>query len=127
QESIERIVREVDWGWLIRYGHSTGASLFFIVVYLHMFRSLMYGSYRAPRELLWTLGMLTYITLMAEAFMGYVLPLGNMSYWAAQVIINLFSTVPVIGTDLVQWIRGDYAVADEKLRRFFLLHAISSL
>ena len=121
-ESVERLMREVEWGWLIRYAHSTGASFFFIVVYLHMFRSLMYGSYRAPRELLWTLGMLTYIALMAEAFMGYVLPWGNMSYWAAQVIINLFSTVPVIGTDLVQWIRGDYAVADATLSRFFSLH-----
>jgi ubiquinol-cytochrome c reductase cytochrome b subunit len=118
-------MREVEWGWLIRYAHSTGASFFFIVVYLHMFRSLMYGSYRAPRELLWTLGMLTYIALMAEAFMGYVLPWGNMSYWAAQVIINLFSTIPVIGPDLVEWIRGDYAVADATLSRFFSLHVIA--
>jgi len=121
-ESVERLMREVEWGWLIRYAHSIGASFFFIVVYLHMFRSLMYGSYRAPRELLWILGMLTYITLMAEAFMGYVLPWGNMSYWAAQVIINLFSTIPAIGPGLVEWIRGDYAVADATLSRFFSLH-----
>ena len=125
QESIERIVREVDWGWLIRYGHSTGASFFFIVVYLHMFRSLMYGSYRAPREVLWTLGMLIYLTLMAEAFMGYVLPWGNMSYWAAQVIINLFGTIPGIGAGLAEWIRGDYAVSDATLSRFFSLHVIA--
>jgi ubiquinol-cytochrome c reductase cytochrome b subunit len=124
-DSIERIMREVDWGWLIRYGHSTGASFFFVVVYLHMFRSLMYGSYRAPREVLWTLGMLIYVTLMAEAFMGYVLPWGNMSYWAAQVIINLFGTIPVIGAGLVEWIRGDYAVADATLSRFFSLHVIA--
>jgi ubiquinol-cytochrome c reductase cytochrome b subunit len=125
QESIERIMREVDWGWLIRYGHTTGASFFFVVVYLHMFRSLMYGSYRAPREVLWILGMLTYLALMAEAFMGYVLPWGNMSYWAAQVIINLFGTIPVVGANLVEWIRGDYAVADATLNRFFSLHAIA--
>ncbi len=124
-DSIERIMREVEWGWLIRYAHSTGASFFFIVVYLHMFRSLMYGSYRAPREVLWILGMLIYITLMAEAFMGYVLPWGNMSYWAAQVIINLFGTIPVIGAGLVEWIRGDYAVADATLSRFFSLHVIA--
>jgi ubiquinol-cytochrome c reductase cytochrome b subunit len=124
-ESIEHIMREVDWGWLIRYGHSTGASFFFIVVYLHMFRSLMYGSYRAPREVLWTLGMLIYLTLMAEAFMGYVLPWGNMSYWAAQVIINLFGTIPVVGSGLAEWIRGDYAVADATLSRFFSLHVIA--
>src|SRR5688572_13716770 len=124
-DSIERFVREVEWGWLIRYAHSTGASFFFIVVYLHMFRALMYGSYRAPREVLWILGMLVYLTLMAEAFMGYVLPWGNMSYWAAQVIINLFSTIPVIGSDLVDWIRGDYAVADATLSRFFSLHVIA--
>ena len=124
-ESIERIMREVEWGWLIRYAHSTGASFFFIVVYLHMFRSLMYGSYRAPREVLWTLGMLIYVTLMAEAFMGYVLPWGNMSYWAAQVIVNLFGTIPGVGAALVEWIRGDYAVADATLNRFFSLHVIA--
>jgi ubiquinol-cytochrome c reductase cytochrome b subunit len=124
-DSIERFVREVEWGWLIRDSHSTGASFFFIVVYLHMFRALMYGSYRAPREVLWILGMLIYLTLMAEAFMGYVLPWGNMSYWAAQVIINLFGTIPVVGADLVEWIRGDYAVADATLSRFFALHVIA--
>jgi ubiquinol-cytochrome c reductase cytochrome b subunit len=124
-DSIERLMREVEWGWLIRYAHSTGASFFFIVVYLHVFRSLMYGSYRAPREVLWILGMLIYVTLMAEAFMGYVLPRGNMSYWAAQVIINLFSTILFIGSDLVEWLRGDYAVADATLSRFFSLHVIA--
>jgi ubiquinol-cytochrome c reductase cytochrome b subunit len=124
-DSIERLTREVPWGWLIRNAHSTGASFFFIVVYLHMFRALMYGSYRAPREVLWILGMLIYLTLMAEAFMGYVLPWGNMSYWAAQVIINLFGTIPVVGADLAEWIRGDYAVADATLSRFFSLHVIA--
>src|SRR5687768_5428005 len=124
-DSIERLMREVEWGWLIRYAHSTGASFFFIVVYLHMFRSLMYGSYRAPREVLWILGMLIYVTLMAEAFMGYVLPWGNKSYWCAQVIFNLFSTIPVIGSELVDWLRGDYAVADATLSRFFSLHVIA--
>src|SRR4029078_8325661 len=125
QESIERIVREVDWGWLIRYGHSTGASFFFIVDYLHMFRSLMYGSYRAPREGLWTLGMLIYLTLMAQAFIGYVLPWGNIAYCAAEVIINLFATIPGIGAGLAEWIRGDYAVSDATLSRFFSLHVIA--
>jgi ubiquinol-cytochrome c reductase cytochrome b subunit len=124
-DSIERLMREVEWGWLIRYAHSTGASFFFIVVYLHMFRSLMYGSYRAPREVLWILGMLIYVMLMAEAFMGYVLPWGNMSYWAAQVIVNLFSAIPVIGSGLAEWIRGDYAVADATLGKFFSLHVIA--
>ncbi len=124
-DSIERLVREVPWGWLIRSAHSTGASFFFIVVYLHMFRALMYGSYKAPREVLWILGMLVYLTLMAEAFMGYVLPWGNMSYWAAQVIINLFGAIPMVGADLVEWIRGDYAVADATLSRFFALHVIA--
>jgi ubiquinol-cytochrome c reductase cytochrome b subunit len=107
-DSVEYIMREVEYGWLIRYIHSTGASAFFVVVYLHMFRALMYGSYRAPRELLWIFGMLIYLALMAEAFMGYVLPWGNMSYWGAQVIVNLFSTIPAIGPGLVEWIRGDY-------------------
>jgi ubiquinol-cytochrome c reductase cytochrome b subunit len=124
-DSVERLMREVPWGWLIRYAHSTGASFFFIVVYLHMFRSLLYGSYRAPREVLWILGMLTYLVLMAEAFMGYVLPWGNMSYWGAQVIVNLFGTVPYVGTDLVEWIRGDYGIGDSTLSRFFSLHAIA--
>ncbi|TLY59337.1 MAG: cytochrome b [Gammaproteobacteria bacterium] len=121
-DSVEYIMREVDYGWLIRYLHSTGASAFFIVVYLHMFRALLYGSYRAPRELLWLIGMLVYLALMAEAFMGYVLPWGNMSFWGAQVIVNLFGTIPGIGRPLVEWIRGDYGIADATLNRFFALH-----
>jgi ubiquinol-cytochrome c reductase cytochrome b subunit len=121
-DSIEYIMREVKYGWLIRYIHSSGASAFFIVVYLHMFRALLYGSYKAPRELLWLFGMFIYLALMAEAFMGYVLPWGNMSYWGATVITNLFSTVPVVGSALVEWIRGDYAIADSTLNRFFALH-----
>src|SRR5580658_10295887 len=121
-DSVEYIMREVDYGWLIRYLHSTGASAFFIVVYLHMFRALLYGSYKAPRELLWLLGMLVYLALMAEAFMGYVLPWGNMSFWGAQVIVNLFGTIPVIGPPLVEWIRGDYGIADATVNRFFALH-----
>ena len=121
-DSVEYIMREVDYGWLVRYIHSTGASAFFVVVYLHMYRGLMYGSYKSPRELLWLFGMLVYLALMAEAFMGYVLPWGNMSYWGAQVIINLFSTIPVVGGGLVEWIRGDYAIADSTLNRFFALH-----
>ena len=123
--SVEYIMREVEWGWLIRYLHSTGASFFFIVVYLHMFRAFLYGSYRSPRELLWLLGMFLYLALMAEAFMGYVLPWGNMSYWGAQVIVNLFGTIPVIGPGLVEWIRGDYGIADSTLNRFFALHVIA--
>src|SRR3989440_3459787 len=121
-DSVEYIMREVDFGWLIRYLHSTGASAFFIVVYLHMFRAFLYGSYRAPRELLWLIGMLVYLALMVEAFMGYVLPWGNMSFLGAQVILNLFGTIPGIGTPLVQWIRGDYGIADATLDRFFALH-----
>ena len=121
-DSVEYIMREVGFGWLIRYLHSTGASGFFIVVYLHMFRAFLYGSYRAPRELLWLVGMLLYLALMAEAFMGYVLPWGNMSFWGAQVIVNLFGTIPGIGTPLVEWIRGDYGIADATLNRFFALH-----
>jgi ubiquinol-cytochrome c reductase cytochrome b subunit len=121
-DSIEYIMREVNYGWLMRYLHSTGASAFFIVVYLHMYRALLYGSYRRPRELLWLLGMLVYLALMAEAFMGYVLPWGNMSFWGAQVIVNLFSAIPGIGAELVLWIRGDYAIADATLNRFFALH-----
>jgi len=121
-DSVQYIMREVDYGWLIRYLHSTGASAFFIVVYLHMFRALLYGSYRAPRELLWLIGMLVYLALMAEAFLGYVLPWGNMSFWAAQVIVNLFSTVPLVGPALVIWISGDYGIADATLNRFFALH-----
>jgi len=121
-DSVEFIMREVDYGWLIRYLHSTGASAFFIVVYLHMYRALLYGSYRPPRELLWLIGMLLYLALMAEAFMGYVLPWGNMSFWGAQVIVNLFGTIPAIGPGLVEWIRGDYGIADATLNRFFALH-----
>jgi ubiquinol-cytochrome c reductase cytochrome b subunit len=124
-DSVEFIMREVNHGWLIRYLHSTGASAFFIVVYLHMFRALLYGSYKAPRELLWLLGMAVYLALMAEAFMGYVLPWGNMSFWGAQVIVNLFGTIPAIGPPLVEWIRGDYGIADATLNRFFSLHVVA--
>ncbi|MEJ1960144.1 MAG: cytochrome bc complex cytochrome b subunit [Gammaproteobacteria bacterium] len=124
-DSVEFIMREVQWGWLIRYLHSSGASFFFIVVYLHMFRAMLYGSYRAPRELLWLFGMAVYLALMAEAFMGYVLPWGNMSFWGAQVIVNLFSTIPVVGPGLVEWIRGDYGIADATLNRFFSLHVVA--
>ena len=124
-DSVEYIMREVDYGWLIRYLHSTGASAFFVVVYLHMYRALMYGSYKTPRELLWLFGMFIYLALMAEAFMGYVLPWGNMSYWAAQVIINLFGTIPVFGPGLVEWIRGDYGIADATIDRFFALHVVA--
>jgi ubiquinol-cytochrome c reductase cytochrome b subunit len=123
--SVEYIMRDVDWGWLIRYMHSTGASAFFVVVYLHMFRGLMYGSYRQPRELLWIIGMLIYLALMAEAFMGYLLPWGQMSYWGAQVIVSLFGAVPVIGDALAEWIRGDYYISDITLNRFFALHVIA--
>jgi len=124
-DSVEFIMREVPYGWLIRYMHSTGASAFFIVVYLHMYRALLYGSYKSPRELLWLFGMLIYLALMAEAFLGYVLPWGNMSFWAATVIINLFGTIPGIGPALVEWIRGDYGVADATLNRFFSLHVVA--
>src|SRR5512134_1397345 len=120
--SVEYIMRDVSWGWLIRYMHSTGASAFFIVVYLHMLRGMMYGSYRKPRELLWLIGMAIYLALMAEAFFGYLLPWGQMSFWGAQVIVNLFSAVPVIGPDLGVWIRGDYVVSDVTLNRFFAFH-----
>jgi ubiquinol-cytochrome c reductase cytochrome b subunit len=120
--SVEYIMRDVDWGWLIRYLHSTGASAFFIVVYLHMFRGLMYGSYRKPRELLWIFGMIIYIAMMATAFFGYLLPWGQMSYWGAQVIVNLFAAIPGIGPDLAVWIRGDYVVSDATLNRFFAFH-----
>ncbi len=123
--SVEYIMRDVDWGWLIRYLHSTGASAFFIVVYLHMFRGLMYGSYRKPRELVWIFGMLIYVALMAEAFMGYLLPWGQMSYWGAQVIISLFGAIPVVGDDLALWIRGDYVISDATLNRFFAFHVIA--
>jgi ubiquinol-cytochrome c reductase cytochrome b subunit len=120
--SVEYIMRDVDWGWLIRYLHSTGASAFFIVIYLHMFRALLYGSHRKPRELIWIFGCLIFLLLMAEGFMGYVLPWGNMSYWGAQVIVSLFGSLPVIGQSLVEWIRGDYYIADATLNRFFALH-----
>ncbi len=123
--SVEYIMRDVDWGWLIRYMHSTGASLFFIVIYLHMFRGLMYGSYQKPREMVWILGMLIYLVLMAEAFMGYVLPWGQMSFWGAKVIISLFGAIPVIGGSLVEWIMGDYLPGDATLNRFFALHVIA--
>ncbi|HEX2237022.1 MAG TPA: cytochrome bc complex cytochrome b subunit [Gammaproteobacteria bacterium] len=121
-DSVEHIMRDVNWGWLIRYMHSTGASAFFIVIYIHMFRGLMYGSFKPPRELVWIIGMLIYLALMAEAFMGYLLPWGQMSYWGAQVIVNLFSTIPIIGDELALWIRGDYVVSDATLSRFFALH-----
>jgi len=123
--SVEYIMRDVDWGWLIRYMHSTGASFFFILIYLHMFRSLLYGSHRKPRELLWVFGMFIYLALMAEAFLGYVLPWGQMSYWGAQVIINLFGAIPKIGEPLTQWIRGDYFISDATLNKFFALHVIA--
>ncbi len=120
--SVEYIMRDVPGGWFIRYMHSTGASAFFVVVYLHMFRGLIYGSYKGPRELVWLIGMCLYLALMAEAFMGYMLPWGQMSFWGAQVIINLFNTVPVIGADLSTWIRGDFVIADATLNRLFALH-----
>ena len=123
--SVEYIMREVSWGWLIRYMHSTGASAFFICVYLHMFRGLLYGSYRKPRELLWIFGMLIFLCLMAEAFFGYLLPWGQMSYWGAQVIVNLFSAIPIIGPDLSLWLRGDYVVSDATLSRFFAFHVVA--
>jgi ubiquinol-cytochrome c reductase cytochrome b subunit len=123
--SVEYIMRDVPAGWFIRYMHSTGASAFFIVVYLHMFRGLMYGSYRAPRELIWIFGMVIYLCLMAEAFFGYLLPWGQMSYWGAQVIVNLFDALPIIGPDLSTWIRGDFVVSDATLNRFFAFHVIA--
>ncbi len=123
--SVEYIMRDVDWGWLIRYMHSTGASMFFVVVYLHMFRGLLYGSYRKPRELVWIFGVLIFLVLMGEAFMGYLLPWGQMSYWGAQVIISLFGAVPVVGEALAQLIRGDFVVSDATLNRFFALHVIA--
>ena len=122
--SVEYIMRDVEWGWLIRYMHSTGASFFFIVVYLHMFRAMLYGSYKKPRELIWLIGMLIFLVLMAEAFAGYLLPWGQMSYWGAQVIISLFGAIPGIGDALVEFIRGDYSISDITLNRFFALHVI---
>jgi ubiquinol-cytochrome c reductase cytochrome b subunit len=124
-DSVEYIMRDVEWGWLIRYMHSTGASLFFVTVFLHMFRGIMYGSFKRPRELVWILGVLIFVALMAEAFMGYVLPWGNMSFWGAKVIISLFGTLPVIGSTMVEWIMGDYIPADATLNRFFALHVIA--
>ena len=123
--SVEYIMREVPWGWLVRYMHSTGASAFFIIVYLHMTRGLMYGSYRKPRELIWLFGFAIFLCLMAEAFFGYLLPWGQMSYWGAQVIVNLFGAIPLIGPDLSLWIRGDYVVGDATLNRFFAFHVIA--
>ncbi|MDP1605942.1 MAG: cytochrome bc complex cytochrome b subunit [Rhodocyclaceae bacterium] len=123
--SVEYIMRDVPWGWLIRYMHSTGASFFFIVIYLHMFRGMLYGSYRKPRELIWIFGMLIYLCLMAEALLGYLLPWGQLSYWGAQVIVNMFTAIPLIGTDLALWLRGDYVVSDATLNRFFALHVVA--
>lgn len=123
--SVEYIMRDVNFGWLIRYMHSTGASAFFVIVYLHMYRGLMYGSFKQPRELIWLFGMLIYLALMAESFMGYLLPWGQMSYWGAQVIVNLFAAVPWVGESLSVWIRGDYVVSDATLNRFFAFHVIA--
>ena len=123
--SVEYIMRDVDYGWIIRYIHSTGASAFFMVIYLHMFRGLIYGSYKAPRELVWIFGMTIYVALMAEAFMGYVLPWGQMSFWGAQVIISLFGAIPVVGEDIVQWVRGDYLISGITLNRFMSLHVVA--
>ncbi len=123
--SVEYIMRDVPWGWLIRYMHSTGASFFFAVVYLHMFRALIYGSYQKPRELIWVLGMFIFLALMAEGFLGYVLPWGQMSFWGAQVIVSLFGAIPWIGPDLVIWIQGDFLPSDATLNRFFALHVIA--
>ena len=123
--SVEYIMRDVEYGWLLRYLHSTGASAFFIVVYLHMFRAMLYGSYRKPRELLWLIGMAIFVCLMAEGFFGYILPWGNMSYWGAQVIISLVGAIPVIGGDLMEWVRGDFLMSDITLNRFFALHVVA--
>jgi len=123
--SVEYIMRDVPWGWLIRYMHSTGASSFFIVVYLHMFRGMLYGSYRKPRELVWIVGMVVFLCLMGESFFGYLLPWGQLSFWGAQVIVNMFSSIPLIGPDLSLFLRGDYVVSDATLNRFFSLHVIA--
>ena len=123
--SVEYIMRDVPGGWFIRYLHSTGASFFFIVVYLHMFRGLLYGSYRKPREIIWVFGCLIFLCMMGEGFFGYLLPWGQMSYWGAQVIVNLFSAIPLIGPDLSVLIRGDYVVSDATLNRFFAFHVIA--
>ncbi|MES3040013.1 MAG: cytochrome bc complex cytochrome b subunit [Pseudomonadota bacterium] len=124
-DSIEYIMRDVEYGWLLRYMHSTGASAFFVVIYLHMFRGLLYGSYKKPRELVWLFGMAIYLALMAEGFFGYLLPWGNMSYWGAQVILNLAGAVPVVGEELVTWVRGDYLISGITLNRFFALHVVA--
>ena len=123
--SVEYIMRDVDWGWLIRYLHSTGASAFFVVVYLHMYRAMLYGSYKKPRELIWLIGMTIYLCMMAEGFFGYLLPWGNMSYWGAQVIVSLFGVLPVVGESLAEWIRGDFYISDITLNRFFAFHVIA--
>jgi ubiquinol-cytochrome c reductase cytochrome b subunit len=123
--SVEYIMRDVEYGWLLRYLHTTGASAFFLVVYLHMFRAMMYGSYRKPRELLWLIGMAIFACLIVEGFLGYLLPWGNMSYWAAQVIISLVGAIPVVGPDLMEWVRGDFLVSDITLNRFFALHVVA--
>ncbi len=124
-DSVEYIMRDVEYGWLLRYMHSTGASAFFVVVYLHMFRGLLYGSYKKPRELVWLFGMAIYLALMAEGFFGYLLPWGNMSYWGAQVILNLVGAVPLVGDDLVTWVRGDFLISGITLNRFFALHVVA--
>ena len=123
--SVEYIMRDVEYGWLLRYLHSTGASTFFVVVYLHMFRALAYGSYKKPRELLWLFGMAIFVVLMAEGFFGYLLPWGNMSFWAAQVIVSLVGAIPFIGPDLMEWVRGDFLISEITLNRFFALHVIA--
>ena len=122
--SVEYIMRDVPAGWFIRYLHSVGASMLFLAIYLHMFRAMLYGSYKGPRELIWILGMILYIAMMAEAFFGYLLPWGNMSYWGAQVIISLFGAIPVVGEGLAEWIRGDFVVSDATLNRVFAFHVI---
>ena len=122
--SVEYIMRDVNWGWLIRYMHSSGSSMFFIIIYLHMFRGIIYGSFKQPRELIWIIGMMVFLALMAEAFMGYLLPWGNMSYWGAQVIISLFGAIPWVGEGVAEWIRGDFVVSDATLNRFFAFHVI---
>ena len=123
--SVEYIMRDVEYGWLMRYLHSTGASFFFLVVYLHMFRGIMYGSYRGPRELLWMIGMAIYVAMMAEGFFGYLLPWGNMSFWAGQVIVSLVGAIPIVGGDLMEWVRGDFLMSEATLNRFFALHVIA--
>ena len=120
--SVEHIMRDVNWGWLVRYAHSNGASMFFVAVYIHMFRGLYYGSYKAPREVLWILGVIIYLLMMATGFMGYVLPWGQMSFWGATVITNLFSAIPLVGDSITTWLWGGYSVDNPTLNRFFSLH-----